>query len=68
MPITLLFNVPVHVEVDVEALSVLSVKVDDEHCEGPIQVLDDDSLDPVLIQRGAAIAERASWPSWEFGM
>lgn len=68
MPITLVFNVPVHVEVDVEARSVLSVKVDDEHCDGPIQVLDDDSADAALIQRGAAIADQASWPAWEFGI
>lgn len=69
MPITLVFNVPVHVEVDEDRREVLSVKVDDEHAEGPSAVLGADvEGDGELIARCAAIADESTWPAWELGL
>ncbi len=69
MAITQMFNVPVHVEVDADRREVLSVKVDDEHSEGPVFVLGADAEDgDELAARCAAIADESAWPAWELGL
>ncbi len=67
MTLTLVFNVPVHVEVDEAHRAVVSVKVDDEHAVGPVHAIEDDDGSTELLARGAAIAEEAHWPIWEVG-
>ncbi len=70
MAITLVFNVPVHVEVDEVDGAVLSVKVDDERAEGPVEVLGGAEGEDAaqLLARVAAIADETSWPAWELGL
>ncbi|MBK6856695.1 MAG: hypothetical protein IPG97_09165 [Microthrixaceae bacterium] len=70
MAMTLVFKVPVHVEVDEVARAVLSVKVDDERAEGPVEVVAGAEGEDLaeLLARGAAVADEASWPVWEFGL
>lgn len=67
MTITLVFNVPVHVEVDDVRRAVVSVKVDDEHAVGPVHALEDDEGSTELLARGAEIAKDVDWPMWEVG-
>lgn len=68
MATTVVFQVPVHVEVDDRERRVLSVKVDDEAVVGPLDVLAvDEEVDVDRRQRAAATAERAEWPAWELG-
>lgn len=70
MAITLVFNVPVHVEVDEVDRAVLSVKVDDERAEGPVEFLGGpEGKDSAQVLASAtAIADEVSWPAWEFGL
>lgn len=69
MAITLVFNVPVHVEVDADRRQVLSVKVDDEHAEGPVFALGGGAEgEGELVARCAAIADEGAWPVWELGL
>jgi hypothetical protein len=70
MPITLVFNVPVHVEINEDDRSVLSVKVNDEHADGPVSILDgpDEADAAEALARCATIADEASWPAWVLGL
>lgn len=70
MPIILVFNVPIHVEIDERARAVLSVKIDDEHAEGPLSILDGhkEVVDAEALARSAAIVDEVSWPAWELGL
>lgn len=65
--IILVFNVPVHVEVDKARRAVVSVKIDDERAVGPAQAIGG-ALDSDAALRCAAIAEDLAWPMWELGL
>ena len=62
--VTLVYMVPVYVDVDTDEGVVLSVNIGDETVEHP----NEDWLDAEEGRRAAyEVAERAVWPSWEFG-
>lgn len=66
--ITVVFSVPVHVEVDERVGTVLSAKVDDEAVVGPVDVIVlDERPDLERIERAMSIADDAPWPGWMFG-
>lgn len=63
------YRVPVLVEVDLDAGRVLSVHVDDESVEGPMGVIDVSPRTSSETEAATAIdlAEKETWPAWEFG-
>lgn len=62
------YKVPLVAEVEVETGEVLSVHLDDEAIEGPLEVTADGGEPPDSIrQRALGIAESAMWPGWEAG-
>lgn len=68
MATTVVFLVPVHVEVDEEEGTVLSVKVDDEAVTDPVDIFAiDGDVDEVRRRRAGDVASSASWPAWELG-
>lgn len=63
------YQVAVLVEVDLDEDEVVGVRVDDEQVEGPIGVIavEPGGLSAATDARAMAVAERGSWPAWEFG-
>jgi hypothetical protein len=64
-----LYNVPVLVEIDLDRAEVVSVRVDDEQADGPLDVISIDAGGVAAegARRAAQIAESESWPAWELG-
>ena len=64
------YKVPVLVEVDLDREAIVGVYVDDEHAEGPSDVIgvDPDGLAAAEVSRAIELADSESWPAWEFGL
>lgn len=68
MAVYVRYKVPLVAEVEVETGEVLSVHLDDEAIEGPLEVtIDGGELSGAIRQRALRIAESSMWPGWEAG-
>lgn len=62
------YKVPLVAEVEVETGEVLSVHLDDEALEGPLEVTaDGGELSGAIRHRALRITESSVWPGWEAG-
>lgn len=63
------YQVPVWVQVDLDARRVSGVNVADESVDGPFQVHDiaGGRMSEADHQRAVAIAEAEDWPAWTLG-
>jgi len=62
------YKVPLLAEVETETGEVLSVHLNDEAIEGPLEVTaDGGDLSGAIRQRALRIAESSIWPGWEAG-
>ncbi|MGQ0615760.1 MAG: hypothetical protein ACT4PW_02020 [Acidimicrobiia bacterium] len=70
MPFYVEYTVPILVEIDLDEEAVVGVYVDDEHVEGPTDVVAVEAhpLSEIESNRAVKIAEQGSWPAWEFGL
>lgn len=68
MSIYVHYKVPLVAEVEVESGEVLSVHLDDEAIEGPLEVTaEGGELPGAIRQHALVIAESSMWPRWEAG-
>ena len=68
MTVTLIYNVPIHVEVDMETESVNSVQVQASEIKLALEESAEaqaDHVDHHVVKMAAEIAEEAAWPVWD---
>lgn len=69
MSVFVCYQVPMLVEVDIDSGRVVRVRVDDEAAPDLLDVFAIDSRELSREERDSAveIANRETWPAWEFG-